>query len=249
MYLSGLTCTDENVCQKSGILSILSRHGIALIAPDTSPRNIDLPGDNDSWDFGKGAGFYLDATVPPWSGHYRMSSYLTDELPLIIQQNFQFINMTKLSIFGHSMGGHGALTLAIKYPHLYQSVSAFAPICNPIQCPWGQKAFRNYLGNDSASSDDGNTAGAETSNAHWKEYDSCELLRSRGMTKFEDILIDVGGADGFLEQQLLPNNLMSVAAEVGQKITLRQQEGYDHSYYFISTFMEDHVNFHAKYLL
>jgi S-formylglutathione hydrolase len=233
MYLSGLTCNDENVCQKSGVFRILSSLGLAFIAPDTSPR-VNLPGDSDSWDFGKGAGFYLDATQEPWSGHYKMSSYLTEELPEILSSNFP-LNLSKLSLTGHSMGGHGALTLALKFPHLYQSVSAFAPICNPINCPWGQKAFQNYLGNENQEL--------------WKEYDACELLQSRGVSKYEDILIDVGLADGFLEKQLKPSNLMNIASSVGQNITLRQHEGYDHSYYFISSFIEDHVRFHAKYLL
>jgi S-formylglutathione hydrolase len=234
MYLSGLTCTDENVCQKSGILSHLSKYGIALIAPDTSPRGIDLPGDTDSWDFGKGAGFYLDATEAPWSEHYHMASYVTTELLNIISLNFNLININKLSLFGHSMGGHGALTLGLKYPNLYQSISAFAPICHPMISPWGQKAFLNYLGNNEET---------------WKEYDTCELLRYHGVSKYENILIDIGEADGFLEQQLRPNDLLNIAKDIGQKITYRQHEGYDHSYYFISTFMEDHVNFHAKYLL
>jgi S-formylglutathione hydrolase len=234
LYLSGLTCSDENVCQKSNIFKSLYENNMALIAPDTSPRNeIKLPGETDSWDFGAGAGFYLDATVSPWKENYRMYSYITSELIDIIYEKFPQININSLGITGHSMGGHGALTIGIRKNYLFKSVSAFAPICNPINSPWGIKAFTNYLGTDKST---------------WNQYDACELIKLYGDTTYEDILIDIGLSDNFLQTQLLPQNLIDACILTRQKVTLRLHKDYDHSYYFVSTFMDDHVKFHKKYL-
>lgn len=233
MYLSGLTCSDENVCQKSGAFRALAENGIAFIAPDTSPRNVNIPGEEDGWDFGTGAGFYVDATESPWSENYRMYSYVARELPEVVSANFPQIDVGNMSITGHSMGGHGALTIALKNSDKFKSVSAFSPICNPMDCPWGIKAFTGYLGSDSST---------------WRDYDACELMKSRGVSSYDDILVDVGLADGFLENQLKPEALQAACDSVGQAVNIRKHEGYDHSYFFISTFMEDHIKFHAKYL-
>ena len=202
-----------------------------LIAPDTSPREPRIPGDADKWDFGQGAGFYVDATQAPWAENYRMYSYITKELPAVVEANLP--SMTGATgIFGHSMGGHGALTLALRNPSLYKSVSAFAPITAPMQCPWGQKAFSNYLGADQET---------------WRQYDASELVAKKAFPTH--ILIDQGTADQFYkEQQLLPEKFSAAAAKSGQKLTLRMQEGYDHGYYFIQTFMADHLHHHAKVL-
>ncbi|CAE7853466.1 ESD, partial [Symbiodinium microadriaticum] len=205
MYLSGLTCTDENVCQKGAAFRSLAENQIAFICPDTSPRNVGVPGEDDSWDFGTGAGFYLDATESPWSQNYRMYSYVTQELPEVIASNFPQIDVNTMSITGHSMGGHGALTIALKNPDRFRSVSAFAPICNPTNCPWGVKAFSGYLGADQTA---------------WREFDTCELLRSRGASSYTDILIDVGLADGFLENQLKPDALQEVCDNVDQRVSI-----------------------------
>lgn len=235
MYLSGLTCTDENVCIKSGIFRALAEHGIAMVAPDTSPRGAGVAGETDSWDFGVGAGFYVDATEQPWSTNYRMYSYITEELVGLIARNFPVVDVTRMGVTGHSMGGHGALTIALKNQDKFRSVSAFAPICNPIQCPWGQKAFSGYLG----------SANQEA----WKQYDACALVGLLGKTKYSDILIDVGTSDSFLTAgQLHPEKFVDACTAVKQPVTLRYQGGYDHSYYFVSTFVEDHVKFHAQFL-
>lgn len=235
MYLSGLTCTDENVCQKSGIFRSLAEKGLAFVAPDTSPRGINILGDGDSWDFGTGAGFYLDAVAEPWSENYRMYSYVTDELLGVIEDNFPEIDIDNVGITGHSMGGHGALTIALKRPDLFKSVSAFAPIANPMNCPWGVKAFTGYLG--------------ESSKSLWEEYDSCSLITKQGKSKYDDILIDVGTADSFLiNGQLLCDNFRQACSSVGQSLTLRYQGGYDHSYNFIASFVEEHVAHHANRL-
>lgn len=233
-YLSGLTCTDENVCQKGNAFKSLHENSMAFVCPDTSPRGAGIDGESDSWDFGVGAGFYIDATEMPWSKNYNMYSYITKELPMIIEKNFNdHVDITRMSITGHSMGGHGALSIAIKNPGMFKSVSAFAPICNPINCPWGLKAFTNYLGSD-----------RET----WKECDSVELILKYGKV-YDDILIDVGTSDTFYKNsQLLPENFVTACQSVNQSVTLRMQEGYDHSYYFISTFIDDHIQFHAKRL-
>lgn len=235
LYLSGLTCTDENVCQKAGVFESLARHKIGFVAPDTSPRGAGVPGESDCWDFGIGAGFYVDATVPDWSENYRMYSYITSELPNLLSEHFPQLDVGRKSILGHSMGGHGALTIAFKNPSEFKSVSAFAPICKPSSCPWGQKAFTGYLGSDQSC---------------WHEYDACALLSRGRILQFDDILIDVGTADGFLiKGQLQPEELSRVALEVGQPLSVRYQEGYDHSYFFIATFIAEHVAFHAARLL
>jgi S-formylglutathione hydrolase len=231
-WLSGLTCTEQNFITKSGVQQFAAKHGVIIVAPDTSPRGCGIVSEDDSWDFGTGAGFYVDATEEKWKKNYRMYSYITSELPQLIQANFP-AERDRQSVMGHSMGGHGALICYLKNPGLYRSVSAFSPICNPTQCPWGQKAFLGYLGNDKAS---------------WEEYDACSL------TKFysgplADILIDQGSDDEFLHKgQLLPNNFVSACAEAKIPIVLRMQDGYDHSYNFIATFIGDHIAHHAKYL-
>jgi S-formylglutathione hydrolase len=230
-YLSGLTCTDETFPTKAHAQAVAAELGIMLIAPDTSPREPRIPGDADKWDFGQGAGFYVDATQAPWAENYRMYSYITKELPAVVEANLP--SMTGATgIFGHSMGGHGALTLALRNPSIYKSVSAFAPITAPMQCPWGQKAFSNYLGADQET---------------WRQYDASELVAKKAFPTH--ILIDQGTADQFYkEQQLLPEKFSAAAAKSGQKLTLRMQEGYDHGYYFIQTFMADHLHHHAKVL-
>eukprot|EP01039_Chlorochromonas_danica_P000890 gene890-971_t len=233
LYLSGLTCTDENVCQKGSPYKALVDSQVAFIAPDTSPRGAGITGEDDSWDFGSGAGFYLDAVQTPWDVNYRMYSYIVEELPEVLAEHFPCLDPLRRSITGHSMGGHGALTIALKNPTKFKSVSAFAPICNPSNCPWGIKAFTGYLGEDRSL---------------WAKYDATELIKIAS-GHYPDILLDVGTADSFyLNGQLLPEKLIEAAGQVGQKITLRMQEGYDHSYYFISTFIADHIAFHARYL-
>ncbi|HHP7246092.1 MAG TPA: S-formylglutathione hydrolase [Elainellaceae cyanobacterium] len=230
-FLSGLTCTEENFMAKSGAQRYAAEHGVMLVAPDTSPRDAGIPGEETDWDFGTGAGFYVDATVEPWSQCYRMYSYVTDELPKIIKAHFP-ADPDRESIFGHSMGGHGALICALKNGDRYRSVSAFAPISAPMRCPWGQKAFTNYLGVD-----------RET----WKAYDASELVLTSNYGR--PILIDQGAADSFLaDQQLLPEVFEDACKTAGQPVTLRMQPGYDHSYYFISTFMSDHIRHHASAL-
>jgi S-formylglutathione hydrolase len=230
-YLAGLTCTEETFLIKAGAIPHAAAAGIMLVAPDTSPRGHGVPGEADSWDFGLGAGFYLDATQPPWSANWRMESYVARELPALIAASFP-ADAERQSIFGHSMGGHGALTLALRHPGRWCSVSAFAPICAPSQCPWGHKAFSGYLGADTAA---------------WAEHDACALLRSRGPLPRE-LLVDQGEADKFLVEQLKPELLAEAAAATGQELTLRRHPGYDHSYWFIQTFMPDHVAHHARAL-
>lgn len=230
-YLSGLTCTDETFPTKAHAQAVAAELGLMLIAPDTSPRDQRFPGDADKWDFGQGAGFYVDATQAPWAENYRMYSYVSKELPAVVEANLPAMPGAT-GIFGHSMGGHGALTLALRNPSLYKSVSAFAPITAPMQCPWGQKAFSNYLGADQET---------------WRQYDASELVAKKAFPTH--ILIDQGTADQFYkEQQLLPEKFSAAAAKSGQKLTLRMQEGYDHGYYFIQTFMADHLHHHAKVL-
>lgn len=229
-YLAGLTCTDETFPTKAHAQAVASELGLMLVAPDTSPREPRIPGDAEKWDFGQGAGFYVDATQAPWSTHYRMESYITRELPELVAANLPA--RAGAGIFGHSMGGHGALTLALRNPAQYKSVSAFAPISAPMQCAWGLKAFTNYLGPNQET---------------WREHDASELVARKAFPTH--ILIDQGTADQFLkEQQLLPEKLSAAAAKSGQKLTLRMQEGYDHGYYFIQTFMPDHLQHHAKLL-
>ncbi len=232
-YLAGLTCTEETFMIKAGAQRIAAELGIMLIAPDTSPRGVPLPGDSESYDFGVGAGFYLDATAEPWSKHYRMYSYVTQELPAIIEANFP-ADEQRQGIFGHSMGGHGALSIGLKNPQRYRSISAFAPISAPKQCPWGQKALPRYLGPDSGQ---------------WDQYDSTEIMsKLTDAAQRPPILVDQGTADHFLESQLHPHLLEAAAKKVGYPLTVRRQPGYDHGYYFMSTFMEDHLRHHAKYL-
>jgi S-formylglutathione hydrolase len=229
-FLSGLTCTEENFMIKAGAQQFAAKYGVMLVAPDTSPRNTGITGEEDDWDLGTGAGFYIDATEMPWRSHYKMYSYITHELPQLIAENFAVRD--RQGIFGHSMGGHGALVCALRNPDRYRSVSAFAPIVAPIQCPWGQKAFTHYLGQDSET---------------WKEYDATELIQSHPFSS--PILIDQGSADAFLKKQLLPELFQAACDRVDQSLTLRMQPGYDHSYYFISTFIEDHIRHHAEILL
>lgn len=229
-WLSGLTCTDENFMQKAGALRVAAELGFAIVAPDTSPRGEGVPDDAEgAYDFGLGAGFYLNATQEPWSKHYRMYDYIVSELPDLIEATFPVTGERAIS--GHSMGGHGALTIALKNTERYRSVTAFSPIVNPTKCPWGQKAFTNYLGDNKAD---------------WQDYDACELIR-KAETQLP-ILVDQGDNDDFLEKELKPENLVKAAEEAGYPITLRMQAGYDHSYYFISSFIEDHLRFHAQHL-
>lgn len=227
-WLSGLTCTDENFMQKSGAQRVAAELGIAIIAPDTSPRGEDVA-DDDSYDLGKGAGFYVNATQAPWNRHFHMYDYIVKELPELIEQHFPISDQRAIS--GHSMGGHGALTIALKNPQRYTSVSAFSPISNPINCPWGQNAFSAYLGSDKAT---------------WKEYDSCELISEA--TKLLPALVDQGNDDQFLNEQLKPNLLAAAAQAKGYPLQLNYHDGYDHSYYFIASFIESHLRFHAEHL-
>ena len=232
-YLAGLTCTEETAVIKAGAQRVAAELGIAFVTPDTSPRDTGIEGATGDWEFGEAAGFYLDATTPAFAKRFRMYSYVTKELPSVIGASFPWADMSRESIFGHSMGGHGALTIALKNAERYKSVSAFAPIVAPIEVPWGQKALPRYLGEDKAN---------------WKNYDSCELIRS-GLRFPGTILIDQGDADKFLEVQLQPRRFEAACREAGQPVTVRMQPGYDHSYYFISTFVEDHLRHHAKALL
>ncbi|MBD2487036.1 S-formylglutathione hydrolase [Aulosira sp. FACHB-615] len=226
-FLSGLTCTEENFMVKAGAQRYAAEHGLMLVAPDTSPRNTGILGENDAWDFGTGAGFYVDATAEPWRSHYQMYSYIVKELPAVIAANFP-IQADKQGIFGHSMGGHGALVCAIRNPQQYKSVSAFAPIAAPMNCPWGQKAFNGYLGNHQDS---------------WRAYDASELIKQLGYHSL--ILIDQGTADKFLTEQLKSEIFEKACASVNQPLNLRYQPGYDHSYYFIASFISDHIRHHA----
>ncbi|WP_096086316.1 S-formylglutathione hydrolase [Agaribacterium haliotis] len=232
-WLSGLTCSDENFVQKSGFQRKAAELGLIVVAPDTSPRGEGVADDADgAWDFGLGAGFYLNATKEPWSQHYRMYDYIVTELPALIEKSFA-TNGQK-SISGHSMGGHGALTIAFKNASAYQSVSAFAPIVAPIQVPWGQKAFAGYLGEDQTS---------------WQDYDSCELLRAHAaQLKAMPIKIDQGASDSFLEQQLKPDLLLAAAKEQGIELNYQLRDGYDHSYFYIASFIDEHLAFHAAQL-
>lgn len=229
-WLSGLTCTDENFTVKAGAQQWAAQHGILLVAPDTSPRGAGVEGETQDWDFGVGAGFYVDATQPKWSANYRMYSYASQELPSIIKEKFPVL-ADRESVFGHSMGGHGALVLALREPNRFRSVSAFAPIVAPSRCPWGQKAFTNYLGEDRAK---------------WAEYDASELVLKSAWKK--PILVDQGLDDKFLKDQLMPEHFEAACSRAGVPLQLRRQPGYDHSYFFISTFVKDHIAHHAKYL-
>ncbi|MFW5833733.1 MAG: S-formylglutathione hydrolase [Pseudomonadota bacterium] len=230
-YLSGLTCTWENVTTKGHFQAAASSLGLAILCPDTSPRGLDLPGEHGDFDFGSGAGFYVDATQAPWHRHYRMASYVHQELPALIAGLFP-VDLARRGLTGHSMGGHGALTLGLKHPETYRSVSAFAPICSPMRCPWGLKALMGYLGNEQRP--------------QWRAYDATALLEDG--RRRDEILIDIGTADPFRETELKPELLEQAAAAAGQPLTLRHQDGYDHSYYFVATFLPEHLAWHAERL-
>jgi S-formylglutathione hydrolase len=226
-WLSGLTCTDENFMQKAGAQRIAAELGIAIVAPDTSPRGEEVA-DDDSYDLGQGAGFYVNATQAPWNRHYHMYDYVVNELPKLIESTFPV--SAKRAIAGHSMGGHGALTIAMLNPKRYSSMSAFSPISNPMNCPWGQKAFSAYLGKDKAN---------------WRNYDASELMRQA--TQFVPAKVDQGASDDFMTEQLKPEMLTAAAKVSGYPLDLNLHEGYDHSYYFIASFIEDHLRFHAEH--
>lgn len=229
-WLSGLTCTDENFMQKAGALKMAAELGLVIVAPDTSPRGEGVADDpNGAWDFGLGAGFYLNATQAPWSQHYRMHDYVVQELPELIEANFPVSQ--KRGISGHSMGGHGALVCALRNPGRYQSVSAFSPITHPTDCPWGEKAFTHYLGEDRSA---------------WREWDACLLMANA--SERLPILVDQGDRDDFMVTQLKPEALEAAAQAVGHPLTLRLQPGYDHSYYFVASFIDDHLQHHAAQL-
>jgi S-formylglutathione hydrolase len=231
-YLAGLTCTEETFMVKAGAQRVAAELGLILVAPDTSPRGAGAAGETDSWDFGVGAGFYLDATEAPWARHYRMESYILELRELVLAS--LPADPQRTGIFGHSMGGHGALTLALRHPELFRSVSAFAPIAAPMRCPWGQKAFGGYLGADQSA---------------WRAHDATELMKEAGRAPFpQGILIDQGLADKFLAEQLYPEAFEEACRAAGQPLELRRHAGYDHGYYFISTFVEDHLRFHRNRL-
>jgi S-formylglutathione hydrolase len=230
-FLSGLTCSWANVTEKGEFRAACARHGLIFVAPDTSPRGEGVPDDpEEAYDFGLGAGFYVDATRNPWARNYRMRSYLEQELPALVAAQFP-ADLTRQGIMGHSMGGHGALTIALRNPDRFRAVSAFAPICAPSDCPWGQKALGHYLGENRAD---------------WAEYDACRLIEAGH--RVAALRVDQGAADGFLETQLMPERLRETCQRAGQPLELALHEGYDHSYYFISTFMADHLHWHAARL-
>ena len=231
VYLSGLTCTDENAVTKAGAQRVASELGIAVVFPDTSPRGDGVADDPDgAYDLGLGAGFYINATQSPWSTHYQMESFIVEELPGLLS-GLEGLDLTRVSICGHSMGGHGAMTLAFKHPGIYRSVSAFSPICNPTDCPWGHKAFRAYLGEDQAK---------------WQQHDATALIRSGA--EQVPLLVDQGAGDAFLHDQLKPGALKAACDAAGFPLTYREHDGFDHSYFFIASFIEDHLRFHAKFL-
>ncbi|WP_370177601.1 S-formylglutathione hydrolase [Alteriqipengyuania sp.] len=229
-YLSGLTCTHANVTEKGEYRTACAQHGIIFVAPDTSPRGEGVA-DDEAYDMGQGAGFYVDATQEPWAPHFKMRSYIEDELPALIAENFP-ADMARQGITGHSMGGHGALTIGLRNPDIFRSISAFAPIVSPVNCPWGEKALSGYLGNDRAK---------------WRAYDACALIEDGA--RADALLVDQGTGDQFLEEQLKPELLSEACGNAGIPLTLNLREGYDHSYYFISSFMADHVAWHAERLL
>ena len=232
VWLSGLTCTEDNFTTKAGAYGAAAAHGLAILAPDTSPRGEGVA-DDPAYDLGQGAGFYVDAAQGPWAPHFRMETYVTGDLLETVGAQFP-IDREKVGVSGHSMGGHGALTLALRHPDLFRSVSAFAPICSPTRCPWGEKAFGAYLGEDRAA---------------WADHDAARLIAAgAAQGRFDDILVDQGLADNFLEGQLKPELLEAACAAAGQKLTLRRHDGYDHSYFFMASFIADHVAFHAARL-
>jgi S-formylglutathione hydrolase len=231
LYLAGLTCNEETFMTKAGAQRVAAREGLMLIAPDTSPRGAGVAGESEAWDLGVGAGFYVDATEPPWQTHYRMFSYICELHALVVEQ--LGADPARIGIFGHSMGGHGALVLALRRPDLFRSVSAFAPIAAPSHCPWGEKAFGAYLGADRAA---------------WARYDASALMAGMRAPFPQGILIDQGLHDKFLAEQLHPDRFEAACAQAGQRLELRRHHGYDHGYYFISTFMEEHLVFHRQNL-
>jgi S-formylglutathione hydrolase len=232
-YLAGLTCTEETFAAKSGAQRIAAKLNLALVAPDTSPRGANVAGEADAWDFGVGAGWYLDAAVEPWKRHWRMESYLLDELMPLVGANLPVDN-ARAGIFGHSMGGHGALTLALRHPGKFKTVSAFAPVAAPIRCPWGVKAFKGYLGEDREL---------------WRSHDASELMALQPAAPYPNgILVDQGLDDKFLAEQLHPEAFEAACQKASQPLTLRRHAGYDHSYYFIATFMADHLRHHWRQL-
>jgi S-formylglutathione hydrolase len=230
VWLAGLTCTEETFAIKAGAQRVAAELGLMLVTPDTSPRGTGIAGAGDSWDFGDGAGFYLDATQAPWAPHWRMESYVTQELPEVVAAHFPW-QRERLGLFGHSMGGHGALTLALRHPGMVGSVSAFAPVAAPTQCPWGVKAVTHYLGADRSG---------------WAAHDATELVRSGARAPV--LLVDQGLADKFLDGQLMVDRFEAACREAGQPLTLRRHAGYDHGYFFIASFVEDHLRFHAQAL-
>ena len=230
VWLAGLTCTEETFAIKAGAQRVAAELGLMLVTPDTSPRGTGIAGAGDSWDFGDGAGFYLDATQAPWAPHWRMESYVTQELPEVVAAHFPW-QRERLGLFGHSMGGHGALTLALRHPGMVGSVSAFAPVAAPTQCPWGVKAFTHYLGADRSA---------------WAAHDATDLVRSGARAPV--LLVDQGLADKFLDGQLMVDRFEAAYREAGQPLTLRRHAGYDHGYFFIASFVEDHLRFHAQAL-
>ena len=230
IWLSGLTCTEDNFTTKAGAYAAAAKHGVAIVAPDTSPRGEGVA-DDVAYDLGQGASFYIDATQAPWAPHFKMETYVVRDLIEAVEASFPLA--PRRSIFGHSMGGHGALTLAMKHPRLFRSVSAFSPISSPTRCPWGEKAFSAYLGADRDA---------------WRAHDAALLIEAGKAAPFDDVLIDQGLADSFLVNELKPEVLEAAALAAGQKLTLRRQEGYDHSYFFIATFVSEHVAFHAARL-
>lgn len=229
-WLSGLTCTDRNFVEKAHVEARANELGMIIVAPDTSPRGVNIKGEDDSYDFGSGAGFYLDATESPWAENYRMYSYISVELYDLILSGFP-VDPQRMGIFGHSMGGHGALTLALKHPEKFRSVSAFAPVCSPSDCPWGQKALTGYLGSDRQS---------------WRQYDTCSLIKAGNTVA--SILVDQGMQDQFLKEQLNPEKLESLCKDKKIPVTINRRQGYDHSYFFISSFIGDHLSYHHKNL-
>lgn len=232
IWLSGLTCNEENFISKSGTQKFLNDSHIMVICPDTSPRGLNLPGEHESYDFGSGAGFYVNATTAGYNNHYLMLDYIAEELHALILESFLSTSSTpKISIMGHSMGGHGALILGLNYPEKYSAISAFSPIVNPINCDWGRKAFTGYLGSENKES--------------WKKYDACELIKA-GKKHPHNILIDQGSADEFLQEQLLTQRFIDACQQNQQDTTVNFRDGFDHSYYFIASFIESHLSFHAK---